>query len=171
MSSTQSISFRKREDVDEIYTLPIAVNDATLQITTSVVMVEYQDDGEALIIAGNLPGMRGYFDNYPDVEGEEKHERHEFARELLPESKAYLEEYDPQESTSTSNSGNRSMKDLYVKVESEKRDKVVMVMWRMLHHMKERYITFLEESDEAEYIAEQPLEAEVVDISKRIDCC
>lgn len=170
MSSTQSISFRKRKDVDEIYTLPISVDEATLQITTSVVMVEYLDDDEVLIIAGNLPGLSGYFDNYPDVDGAEKQRRYEFAQELLPEAKTYLTGYDPQESTSSSNSGNRSMEDLYVEIERAKRDEVVMAMWQMLNWMKDRYIEFLGESDEDVYIAERPLETEVVDISKRLDC-
>ena len=122
MSATRSISFRKREEVDEIYTLPVGVDDATLQIRTSVVMVESQDDGEVLVIAGNLPGMGGYFDNYPDVDGAEKERRQTFAQETLPVAKSYLEEYDVQESTSKSNSGNRQLKDLYVTVDEEQRE-------------------------------------------------
>lgn len=61
MASQQSISFRKRNDVDEIYTFPYQVRDSTLSIDNSVVMVEYQDDNQALIITGNLPGLNRYF--------------------------------------------------------------------------------------------------------------
>lgn len=169
MASQSSISFRKRNDVDEIYTFQYQVRGATLSIDNSVVMVEYQDDGQALIIAGNLPGMSGYFDNYPDVEGEEKQRRHVFARELLEEAKAHLKGYDLKESTSKSNSGNRSMEDLYVTVDREERDHVLFKMWQMLNEMKERYIEFLEESDEDEYLDYPSLESEIIEISRELD--
>lgn len=59
MTSQSSISFRKRNDVDEIYTFQYQVRGATLSIENSVVMVEYQDDDTVLIIAGNLPDLTG----------------------------------------------------------------------------------------------------------------
>lgn len=170
MTSHSNISFRKREDVDEIYTFPYQVNDATLKTDNSVVMVEYQDDGEALIIAGNLPGMTGYYDNYPDVENEEKQRKHEFAQELLDEAKEFVEEYGPETSSSKTHSGNRSLRDLYVKVDREDRDRVVMAMWQMLNYMKQRYIEFLEESEEDEHLDYPSLEKEIVEISKTLDC-
>lgn len=169
MGSTRSISFRKRNEVDEIYTFPVEIEQAVLQIRNSVVMVEYQEDGEVLIIAGNLPGLTGYFDNYPGVNGEERKRRREFARELLEESEDFLDGYSPKESTSKSNSGNRSMNDLYVTVVQEDRDLVVMKMWQMLNHMKKRYVEFLRNSDEEEYYDYPSLEGEVVQISKHIE--
>lgn len=169
MTSRSSISFRKRDDVDEIYTFPYQVRGSTLSIDNAVVMVEYQDDGKVLIIAGNLPGLAGYFNNYPDVEGEMKEERYDFAREQLKQAKTHLEEYDPEESTSKSNSGNRSMEDLYVTVDREERDQVVFKMWQMLNEMKERYIKFLEGSDEEEYVDYPSLQSEILDISQNID--
>lgn len=170
MASTSSISFRKREDVDEIYTFPYKVNEATLKIDNSVVMVEYQEDGESLIIAGNLPGLTGYFDNPDEIDGE-RLRRHNFAQELLREAKEkFLDGYDPKESSSSSNSGNRYMEDLYVKVDQEERDRVVIAMWQMLNHMKERYIDFLEDSEEDEHLDYPSLEEEVLEISKTLDC-
>lgn len=170
MTSHSNISFRKREDADEIYTFPYQVNEATQKIDNSVVMVEYQTDGQALIIAGNLPGMIGYYDNYPDVEDEEKQRKHEFSQELLDEAKEFVEEYGPETSSSKSHSGNRSLRDLYVEVEREKRDEVVMGMWQMLNYMKSRYIDFLEESGEDEHLDYPSLEEEVLEISKTLDC-
>lgn len=169
MTSQRSISFRKRNDVDEIYTFPIEVNSSTLSIENSVVMVECQDDDTALVIAGNLPGLGGYFDNYPNVEGEEKEERHQFAKNQLKRAKACLEEYDPNESTSKANSGNRHMEDLYVSVDREERDPVVLKMWQMLNRMKERYIDFLKNSDEEEHLDYPRLQNEVLEISQDID--
>jgi len=169
MASQQSISFRKRNDVDEIYTFPYQVNEATLTIDNAVVMVKYQDDGQVRVIAGNLPGLSSYFNNYPDVDGEEKQRQYEFAQQLLEEAKTHIAEYDPKESTSKSNSGNRSMQDLYVTVEKAERDRVVFKMWQMLNEMKERYISFLKDSDEDEHLDYPSLESEIVEVSKDLD--
>jgi hypothetical protein len=169
MSTHSSISSRKRDAADEIYTFPYQVRSSTLSIDNSVVMVEYQDDEQALIIAGNLPGLTGYFDNYPEVEGEEKQRRHDFAKTQLERAKNHLDDYDPEESTSKSNSGNRHMQDLYVTVDREERDQVVFKMWQMLNEMKEQYIEFLQESDEEEYLDYPQLQNEIVEVSKRVD--
>jgi len=169
MGSTQSISFRKRNEVDEIYTFPYDVRQSTLQIRNSVVMVEYLDDGEALIIAGNLPGVAGYFNNYPDVEGEDKKRRHKLSHELVEYAEDFLSEYGPKTSTSKSNSGNRSMEDIYVTVGQEKRNEVVLKMWQMLNHMKERYIESLSKSDEEDHHAYVSLREEVLETTKMIE--
>ena len=169
MGSTRSISFRKRNEVDEIYTFPYDVRQSTLQIRNSAVMVEYLDDGEVLIIAGNLPGVAGYFNNYPDVEGEDKKRRHKLSHKLVEYAEDFLSEYGPKTSTSKSNSGNRSMEDIYVTVGQEKQDEVVLKMWQMLNHMKERYIESLSESDEEDHHAYPSLEEEVLEITKRTE--
>lgn len=169
MGSTPSISFRKRDEVDEIYTFPYEVRQSTLQIRNSAVMIEYLDDGEVLIIAANLLGVAGYFNNYPDKEGDDKKRRHELAHELVEYAEDQLSEYDPQTSTSKANSGNRAMRDIYVTVDEKKRDEVVMKMWQILNHMKKRYIKSLQESDEKEYHDYPSLEEEVLDITKRTE--
>jgi len=169
MTSRSSISFRKRDTADEIYTFQYQVRDATLSIDNSVVMVEYQEDDTALVIAGNLPGLAGYFNNYPDIEDEEKQRQHEFARSQLKHAKDHLEEYGPEESISEAHSGNRSMQDLYVYVNSEERDRVLFKMWQMLNEMKERYIEYLEKSDEEEHLDYPSLQNEIIEISKKID--
>jgi hypothetical protein len=168
MGSTGSISFRKRNQADEIYTYPFDVRQSTLQIRNSVVMVEYLDDGEVRVIAGNLPGVAGYFNNYPNVKGEDKSRRHELSHELVEYGEDFLSEYDPKTSTSESNSGNRTMEDIYVTVDQEKRDEVVLKMWQMLNHMKERYIESLSESDEKDHHNYPSLEEEVLEITKRM---
>lgn len=169
MASTMSISFRKRDEVNEIYIFPYDVQQSTLQIRNSAVMVEYLDDGEALIIAGNLPGVAGYFNNYPDVDGEDKKRKYKLSHELVEYAEDFLSEYDPKTSTSESNSGNQSMRDIYVTVGQEKRDEVVMKMWQLLNHMQERYIESLSESDEEDHHDYRSLEEEVLGITKRTE--
>lgn len=169
MASNPSISFRKRNEVDETYTFAYQVRGSTLSIDNSVVMVEYQDDDTALIIAGNLPGLSGYFDDYPDVEGEQKQQRHRFARKQLERAKAHLDEYDPEESISVANSGNRNMRDLYVTVDKTERDRVVFKMWQMLTEMKDHYVEFLQQSDDEEYRDYPSLQSEIIEISTDIE--
>lgn len=168
MSSTQSISFRKRKEVDEIYAFEIEHREATFLTQNSVVMIEYRNE-DVLIIAGKLPGLNGYYKNYPDVveRDREKQRQHEFAREQLELAKEYLSEYEPQASTATSNSGNSSMNDLYVTVPPAQRDEVVMRMWKMLNHLRERYVEFLQDYENESYHEYPPLEAEVLAVTRK----
>lgn len=167
MARKSSKAFRKRDDVDEVYTFQYGIS-SILNIDNSVVMVEYQDD-QVLIIAGYLPGLTGYYNDCPDVGGEEKKRQREFSRELLDEAKTYLQEYNPKEDYSESNQGNRSMSDLYVTVDREERDRVVFKMWQMLNHMKTRYLEFLKESNDEEYLDYPSLQDEIIDISQDIE--
>lgn len=171
MGSTRSISFNKRDEADEIYTFPVKVKQPTFQIQNSVVMVDYQDDDEVLIIAGNLPGMTGYYKNYPDViEGDsEKQKEHDLAQTLLEEAEAFLSEYEPRTSSSSSNQGNRSMNDIYVTVDEKNRDEVVMRMWKMLHHLRDRHIEFLRSKEEEEHHEYPQLEEEILEITMKSD--
>lgn len=171
MGSTHSISFNKRDEVDEIYTFPIKVTQPTFQVKNSVVMVDHQDDDEVLIIAGNLPGMTGYYKNYPDVieRDSEKQKEHDLAQTLLEEAEAFLSEYEPRTSSSSSNQGNRSMNDIYVTVDEEKRDEVVMMMWKMLNHLRNRHLEFLRSKEEEEYYEYPQLEEEILGITMKSD--
>lgn len=166
--SRRSISFKKRQEADEVYVYPLHERSATLHTMNSTVMVDYQDDGTVLVIAGKIPGMIQYYDNYNSVdEDEEKRREHEFSHELLDEALDFLSEYDPQTSSSKSNSGNRSMNDIYVRVREDERDEVVMRMWKLLNYMKDEYIDFLKEHDPGNYVDHPSLEDEVVRITKQ----
>lgn len=130
-------------------------------------MIEHLDNDEVLIIVGNLPGVGGYFDNYPDVTGEDKTREHELSHELIEYAKDFLSEYDPKTSTSKSNSGNRSMMDIYVTVDQEKRDEVVLKTWKMLNYMKEQYIESLSKSEEKDHHDYPSLKEEVLELTKK----
>lgn len=162
-SSKSSISFRHREDADEIFVFPIEHNQATFQTENAVVMVEYQDDGTVLIIAGQIPGMNQYYENY-DFDGDpEREAQHDLARSLLPEAEAFLSEYDPQTDYSRSNSGNKHMQDIYVEVNEEDRDAVVMKMWQLLNYLKRKY----EEESDDEIVRHPSLEDEIVELTRK----
>jgi hypothetical protein len=166
-SSKSSISFRHREDADEIFVFPIEHKQATFQTKNAVVMVEYQDDETVLVIAGKLPGMNRYYENY-DFDGDpEKEAQHDLAHELLEEAEEFLSEYDPQTDYSGSRSGNRNMQDIYVTVPEEERDTVVMKMWQLLNYLKIRYIEFVEEKSDDAYVSYPSLEDEIVDLTTK----
>lgn len=166
--SRSSISFRKRKEADEVYVYPLHERSATLHTKNSTVMVEYQDDGSVLVIAGKIPGMIRYYDNYNAAdEDADKRREYEFSRELLEEALDFLSEYDPQTSSSKSNSGNRSMNDIYVQVSEEERDEVMMKMWKLLDYMKDEYIAFLKEHDPEEYVEHPSLEDEIMRLTKK----
>lgn len=60
------------------------------------------------------------------------------------------------------------MEDVYVTVDREERDRVVFIMWQMLNDMKQRYIEFLEKSNEEEYLDYPSLQNELIEISQRV---
>lgn len=171
MGSTTSISFRKRNEADEIFVFPVQINPTTFQRRNSVLMVEYQGDGTVLIIAGKIPGMSGYYKNYPDVvdRDEEALKEYNLSRKLLEKAIDCLEEYDPQTSSSESNSGNRSMNDIYVEVDEEKKDEVILKMWKLLNHLRDEYVTFLQEHRPEDFTDYPQLQDEVVQITKQCD--
>lgn len=80
-----------------------------------------------------------------------------------------LSEYDPETSYSKANSGNRSMRDIYVEVSEEKRDEVVMQMGKVLSWLKDRHIEFMENHRPDDFRELPALEDEVLRISKRFD--
>ena len=171
MGSSSSISFRKREEVDEIYRFPVKTDLVTFRQKNSTLMIQHKDDGNVLIIAGNIPGMTGYFKNYPEqVENdEEKKRRHEHARRRLETAKEILSDFDPKTSRSTANSGNQSLRDLYVEVDGDRRDDAVLQMWKALNYLKEDYLQYLKEYEPEEYAEFPHLADEVLDITKEHD--
>jgi hypothetical protein len=167
--SRRSISFKKREEADEIFAFPLYYNPATFQQKNSVVMVEYQDDDQVLIIAGNLPGMTNYYENH-SFDGDEKRiAQHELANELLDNCLEFLSEYDPETSTSKANSGNRSMNDIHVTVDEDQRDEVVNDMWKVLLYLRRKHIEFLDEWEPQDYFRLPSLDDEVLRINHGTD--
>lgn len=166
--SRSSVSFKRRQEADEVYVYPLHENTATLYTTNSTVMVDHQDDGTVLVIAGKIPGMGGYYDNYNRIdEDEEKRRKYEFSRELLDNALDFLSDYDPQTSSSRSNSGNSSMNDIYVSVNENERDEVVMKMWKLLDYMKEKHHSFLKKHDPNKLIEHPSLEDEIIQITRK----
>lgn len=165
--SRRSISSKRKDEADETYVFPYLHNNATFATKNSMVIVEYKDDGNVLIIAGKIPGMIRYYENYPFNGDEQKIREHEFSRELLDEALDFLSEYDPQTSSSKTNQGNKDMRDIYVEVSAEKRDEVVMKMWNVLNYLKDRHIEFLKEWKPEDYQEHPSLEDEIISISKQ----
>ena len=171
MASSTSISFDKREEVDEVYLFPIRDDPVTQNTQNSSIMVEYQDDGTVLIIAGNIPGMRGYFKNYPDVvEGDEQKEReHKLAKERLDCALEKLSEYDPKTSHHKANSGNIRMRDIYVEVPKEQRDEVILQMWQVLNDLRTDWLEYVKDAESESYVEYDQLEDEILEIIKRLE--
>ncbi|MFC7047355.1 hypothetical protein ACFQH6_19795 [Halobacteriaceae archaeon GCM10025711] len=171
MSSTTSISFRMRDDADEIFEFPIITDPVTFGRRNSVVMVSYTENGTVLVIAGKIPGMNGYYKNYPEVvKGDpQKIKEHQFSRNLLEKVLKELSEYNPETSTAESNSGNRTLSDIYVEVDEEKRDEAVLAMWRVLHRLREEHLEFLKNSDSDEPVEYESLADEVLRITSEFD--
>jgi hypothetical protein len=168
MARKSSISFKKRDEADEVYVFPVYQKSATLNTKNTTVMVEYLDGGRVRVIAGNIPGMIRYYVNFPD-DDEQKQREQEFSEKLLKEALERLSEYDPETSSSETNAGNRSMKDIYVEVSEEKRDEVVMQMWKVLNWLKDEHIEFMEKHRPDDFRELPALEEEVLRISKRFD--
>lgn len=167
--STRSISFKKRKEVDEKYIYPVKFNVVTNYTQNSIVMVEYKENEKVLIIGGNLPGLEGFYKNYPDVvEGDEQKEAlHRLSTALKDDAIDFLSEYEPETSSSKSNSGNRSLNDIYVEVDEEQRDEVLLKMWKLLNYMTGKYEKYLQEHEPEKFERHDTLEKEIVRITMK----
>jgi hypothetical protein len=106
-----------------------------------VLVVEHDD--ELRIIAGSLPGMSGYHDNYPEAEDDySRMSQRELAEANVEYALAVLDKYDPDTSHHKANSGNYYMSDVYVTVEPEDRDDVLLNMWHIFNHLGQRDLEF-----------------------------
>lgn len=169
MGKKNNISFKKRDEADEVYLFPVLDDEAIFNTKNSEILIEYQSDGTVLIIAGDIPGMVGYYKNYPDAveDDEEKKAQYKLARCLLDEALDYLSEYDPETDYAETHSGNKDMRDIYVEVSEEKRDEVVLKMWKMLNYLRDKYIEFVQESDSKKVRDYPSLEDEIVRITQK----
>jgi hypothetical protein len=135
--SSSSIATRYRNEWEEKF----VVDCPGPHLGCHVLVVEHDD--ELRIIAGSLPGMSGYHDNYPDVEDDHsRRSQRELAEANVEYALAVLDEYDPNTSSSRSNSGNYSMSDLYVTVDPDDRDDVLLKMWHIFNRLGQRDLEF-----------------------------
>lgn len=169
MGRKSSISFKQRDEADEVYVFPVFQDSATLNTKNSTVMVEYLDEDRVRVIAGNIPGMIRYYVNYPDEDDDQKQRERDFSENLLKKALERLSEYDPETDYSKANSGNKSMNDIFVEVDEEKRDEVVMEMWKVLNWLRDEHIEFVQEHRPDDLRELPALEEEVLRISKRFD--
>ena len=165
MPASPNLSSRMRDEIDEVYTFSVKHKKIGYDEKKATVLVNYHDDGTATVIANNPPGMQGYHVNY-SIDDDPKREReHELAKELLNYVESVMDGHDIKTSSWTSNSGNRSLNDIYVKVEVEKVDQVLLNMYQFLHHAREEYIAFLQEFEPNELVEPtSSIEEKVVDI-------
>jgi len=144
MTASPNLSFRMKEDIDEVYTFPIKYDNLGFNRENSTVLVNYHEDSTATVIAKHPPGRSGYHENYPDVEDDPARQaQRELAHDLVKYAEDLLAEYDPKTSHWTANSGNRSLRDIYVEVDENEVDEVIIKMWGLLNEFKQRYIDYL----------------------------
>lgn len=167
MTASPNLSFRMRDEIDEVYTFPIKYSKSGYDRENSTVLVNHHDDGKATVILTDPPGRNGYYDNYPNAEKDEpKHQaKSELASDLVEYAETILDEYDARTSSWTANSGNRSLRDIYVKVDSDKIDEVLIKMWQILVEFKPRYIDYLRQYEPDELVSpDAPLNEKVDEV-------
>jgi len=154
MTASPDIAHRMREEIDEVYTFEKMHSRLGYDISQATVQVSYEEDGRATVILHDMPGVSGYYINYPGVvEGDEKKEReYELAHELVDFAMDLLDDYSPKKSSWTSNSGNRSLRDIYVEVDEQEIDQVIILMYQILHRFNSEYIEFLEKYEPEEIV-------------------
>ncbi|MFC7138538.1 hypothetical protein ACFQMA_01655 [Halosimplex aquaticum] len=155
MPASPNLSHQIREEIDEVYTFPINYDHLGYDVETSTVLVNYRDDGTATVIVSDPPGRQGYYENYPDSAEDDpvRQAKHELADELVERSETLLAGYDPQRSYWRANSGNRSLRDIYVRVDEEAVDEVILKMWQLLVEFKPKYKEYLQEHEPEEVVS------------------
>lgn len=152
MPASPNFSYRIRDEIDEVYTFSIKHKSLGYDEKMATVLVRYDDHSGATIIAHDPPGMQGFHVNYP-IEDDSKREReHQMANELLSYAEGVLENYEIKTSSWKTNSGNRSLRDIYVNVEDDEVDQVLLNMYQFLHHARDEYLNFLHEYEPDELI-------------------
>lgn len=168
MTASPNLSHRIREEIDEVYTFPIKYSRLGYDTKNSTVLVNYRDDGEVTVIVNDPPGRQGYYENYPDTAEDDpaRQAKHELANDLVEYAEMLLAEYEPQTSHWKANSGNRSLRDIYVRVDEDDVDEVLIKMWQLLIEFKLRYIEYLKEYESEELVSPNAsLEEKVDEIS------
>ena len=139
--------FNDRELADEhyIFRKKIGSTDHTSEETS--VMIEYLENDELIIAGQRLPGISGYYQNYPDVveENEKYQAEHTAARDRISRAMSMLKEYDPGTYTEETYSGNKVLSAIYIKVSQGKRKEALIDFWNMLNYLRRDYYSFLRE--------------------------
>ena len=165
MTASPNLSSRMRDEIDRVYTFPIKYGKLGFDCENSTVLVNHHDDGTATVILNDPPGRHGYYDNYPEVtEDEPKYQaKSELATDLVESAETILDEYDPQTSSWTANSGNRSLRDIYVEVDSDEVDEILIKMWQILVEFKPKYLDYLRQYEPDELVSPDASLKEKVD--------
>jgi hypothetical protein len=154
MTASPNRSHRIRDEVDEVYTFPIKHDHLGYDIENATVLVNRREDGTATVLLTDPPGRQGYYLNYSDPPEEPAREAlHQLAEDLVERAETLLEEYDPQLSRWKANSGNRSLRDIYVQVDVDEIEDVILKMYQLLVEFKPRYLEHLEEYEPAEVVS------------------
>jgi len=161
-----------RDKIDQVYTFPIKHSEPGYNVKNSLVLINHHNDGTATVILNNPPGRSAYHNNYPNASKDdpERQARTELANDLVEYAETVLSEYDPRTSSWTSNSGNRSLRDIYVEVDDDEVDDVVVKMWQILVEFKQRYIDYLREYEPEKLVSpDGPLKQKVENITGGLD--
>lgn len=165
MTASPNFAHRISEEIDEVYTFPTKHKKLGYDLKQSTVLVRYEE-GETTVIMHDPPGVEKYYTNYPDAEDNEESRRfHDLSNEIVDHAREELSQYDPEISSWTSNSGNRSLRDIYVKVEKDQVEQVLIIMYQILSFALNEYTDFLQEYREEELVEPTAtLEDKVADI-------
>lgn len=155
MPASPNLSHRTREEIDEVYTFPIKYDHLGYDIETATVQVNHGDDGKATVILNDPPGKEGYFVNYPESAEDDptRQAEQKLANELVESAEDLLAGYDPQTSHWKADSGNRTLRDIYVTVDQGEVDQVIIKMWQLLTEFKPKYIQHLEAHNPEEVVS------------------
>lgn len=137
--------FVSPDQADEVYRFPTHVNDQGTQ--SSRVLVEYLDENGIIIAATHLPGVAGYYLNYPDVvaEDEKSEARHISARKRVNRAMDILDGFGPNIFTIETASGNEVLSAIWVHVADDRRDETLNRMREMLVYLRDDYKEYLME--------------------------
>lgn len=145
MPASPNLSYRIRDEIDEVYTFPIKHKQPGYDRKEATVLVSYDGESNVKVILHDPPGMQGYHENYPINDNPKRERKHELAEELLDYAKHILGEYEVKTSSWRANSGNLSLSDIYVEVDRQEVDQVLVNMYQILHHARNEYMSFLQE--------------------------
>lgn len=154
MTASPNRSHRIRDEVDEVYTFPMKHHHLGYDIENATVLVNRHENGTATVLLNDPPASQGYYLNYSDPPEEPARAAlHELAEELVERAETLLDEYDLQLSHWKANSGNRSLRDLYVQVDVDEVEDVILKMYQLLVEFKARYIEHLKEYEPTEVVS------------------
>jgi hypothetical protein len=159
-------SHHAAKTADKIYKYRLYLEYPHFNEKCAIVMVHHKDDDTSRVMATGVPGFEYYYDNYPSVDGEEKQLRQELGQEVVELFEDKLSKYEPNKSSSKSNSGNTSLRDMYVDVAPGSVDEVISVMWKCMCLAESKYMEMMDELEGIESLEAENLEDKVLDVAR-----